>query len=369
MYASGRKVATIIKMNIGIYDPYLDDLGGGEKYMLTAAECLSKEHNVTIFWDNQHDVTAVARRFHLNLSKCKISKNIFSSTTSTLQRLQATHIYDALIVLSDGSVPLTLSNKLYLHVQQPLSDLPTSGIMENFKRSRITKIFYNSPFTRDRNIGIFGKVPTTVIYPPVTHVSVKSKKENIILHVGRYRPIEGTDNDFKKQSIMLRAFKEMVDEGLKGWKFVLAAGVLAKHEELYAALKKSVKGYPIEFVENSSNKELEHLYAQAKLYWHASGYGEDLEKQPELAEHFGISTVEAMSAGAVPVVINAGGQPEIVTHKENGYVWDSLEDLKELTVRLTEDSKLLEQLSEKAIVRSKDFDTQKFCKDIHSLVI
>ena len=41
-------------MKIGVYDPYLDDVGGGEKYMLTTAECLSNDHDVTIFWDNNY---------------------------------------------------------------------------------------------------------------------------------------------------------------------------------------------------------------------------------------------------------------------------------------------------------------------------
>ena len=36
-------------MKIGIFDPYLDDLGGGEKYMMKIAQCLGKNHDVSIF--------------------------------------------------------------------------------------------------------------------------------------------------------------------------------------------------------------------------------------------------------------------------------------------------------------------------------
>lgn len=354
-------------MKIGIYDPYLDDLGGGEKYMLTAAACLSQKHDVTIFWDNPADVTAVARRFSLDLDKCKISANIFSKTISTWQRLQATNAYDALIILSDGSVPLSLSRQLFLHIQQPLSVTSQRSILESFKRSRVSRIFYNSPFTRDKNSGLFTGIPSSIIYPPVKHVHVKETKENIILHVGRFRSINESD-DFKKHSLMLKIFADMIDKGLKGWRFVLAAGVLERDKKAFDTLKESVKMYPIEFVENSSNNELAHLYAKAKIYWHASGYGEDLKKHPELAEHFGISTVEAMSAGVVPVVINAGGQPEIVTHGENGFVWDTLEELQRMTRVVIEDKTLWKRLSEKAIIRSKDYDTQTFCKEIHTLL-
>ena len=38
-------------------------------------------------------------------------------------------------------------------------------------------------------------------------------------------------------------------------------------------------------------------------------------------EHFGITTVEAMAAGCVPVVIDKADQREIVRHVTDGYRW------------------------------------------------
>jgi glycosyltransferase involved in cell wall biosynthesis len=35
-----------------------------------------------------------------------------------------------------------------------------------------------------------------------------------------------------------------------------------------------------------------------------------------------------MAAGCVPVVVNKGGQPEIVEHGKNGFVWNTLDELK-----------------------------------------
>ena len=43
------------------------------------------------------------------------------------------------------------------------------------------------------------------------------------------------------------------------------------------------------------------------LFWHAAGLGEDPTTNPDRFEHFGISVVEAMSAGAVPMVYEHGG--------------------------------------------------------------
>ena len=52
-----------------------------------------------------------------------------------------------------------------------------------------------------------------------------------------------------------------------------------------------------------------------------------------LMEHFGMTTVEAMSAGCIPVVINKGGQKEIVT-SDCGYTWDDPKQLVSYTEQL-----------------------------------
>src|SRR5258708_40256462 len=157
-----------------------------------------------------------------------------------------------------------------------------------------------------------------VIYPPVSLESRREDhpegKENIILHVGRFRVKSLVNDDYKKQGFMVDVFKKLVDQGLKNWTFQLVSSVKKKDEETFKKLKESVKDYPVEFYVNKTNHELFDLYNRAKIYWHASGYGEDIEMYPELAEHFGMSTVEAMGAGVVPVVINSGGQREIVTN-------------------------------------------------------
>ena len=54
---------------------------------------------------------------------------------------------------------------------------------------------------------------------------------------------------------------------------------------------------------NLDRAHLGLLYRDAKIFWHAAGMKSDETIYPELAEHFGISTVEAMSAGCVPVAL------------------------------------------------------------------
>ncbi len=355
-------------MKIGIYDPYLDDCGGGEKYMLTIASCLSSNHDVTVFWNTREDFENVATRFSLNLSKVKLGANVFGPSVSFLKRVLETRKFDVIIVLSDGSIPLSLSKKLFLHIQRPIEGAG-GGLKNKVKLSRVNKIFYNSYYTKsyiDRQLGVDG----LVLYPPVELHPKHIKKENIILHVGRFRVVDATIGgvkDYKKQGVMIDAFKKM-SKHFKNWKFVLAVSVREEDENEFGEFKKNAKGVPIEFAINKTNNELWDYYSKAKIYWHASGFGENLEEHPEAAEHFGISTVEAMGAGVVPIVINAGGQKEIIEDNVSGFLWDNLEELGDKTRLLATEDKIWESMSVAAKKRANDFACNRFCDEVEKIV-
>ncbi len=354
-------------MKIGIYDPYLDDCGGGEKYMMTIAECLSRGHKVDVFWDNKQDFEDVSVRFSLDTSNIQLVSNIFSPKVSPISRILKSKKYDIIIVLSDGSIPVVMS-KLFLHLQRPLQHINLS-LFEKLKLKRVKKIFCNSEFTKSYIDQLYG-INSEVLYPPIELHTQKIKKEKMVLHVGRYRVFDrmAGASDYKKQHVMVEVFKELVDKGLSGWEFTLCVSVKEEDKKEFEKLLKSVKKYPIQFKMNLSNKELWEYYSKASIYWHASGYGEDLEKHPEMAEHFGISTVEAMGSGAVPVVINAGGQKEIVTDGENGLMWHTIPELKEETLILMNSKELWNELSENAKKRAKDFDIEVFRKKLIGII-
>ncbi|HVZ67432.1 MAG TPA: glycosyltransferase [Patescibacteria group bacterium] len=356
-------------MRIGVYDPYLDDMGGGEKYMVTLATSLLPGNEVDIFWDNRDDLDRVAQRFSLDVANLRVVPNIFSQKVGTIKRLIETKKYDAIIILSDGSIPLVSSKKLFLHVQQPIPNAK-KNIKSRLKLKRVNKVFCNSYFTKsfvDKDLG----VDSIVVYPPVSLHPKNVSKENIILHVGRFRVRNVGVSDYKKQDVMVEVFKKMVKKGLKKWKFVIAASVASSSEDevkLFEEFVNKTKDFPIEFEVNKSNAELWDLYSKAKIYWHASGFGEDLEKHPEFAEHFGISTVEAMGAGDVPVVINAGGQKEIVEDEVTGFLWNNLDELADKTMLLTREDKILATMSAAAKKKAKDFAGDRFADDVRRMV-
>lgn len=353
-------------MRVGIFDPYLDDVGGGEKYMMTIASVLSDKYDVDVFWDKLHDLKLVGERFGIDTNKFNIVPNIFKPEVSLIRRFLETQKYYAIIFLSDGSIPLVGSKKLFIHIQQPLANLQRN-FLGKLKLNRVTKFFYNSQYTQKFLSEKFHLNPE-VIYPPVALHPKRIKKENIILHVGRFRTKNVVNDDYKKQGVMLKTFKAMVDSGLNNWKLVFAVSFPDDAKKDFEKMRQQAREYPIEFLINQNNEKLWDIYSKAKIYWHASGYGENLIKHPEYAEHFGISTVEAMGAGAVPVVINAGGQKEIVDEGVTGYLWNTLEELQEKSLYLIRNADVLQKLSKNAEKKAKDYSPERFAERIFTLL-
>ena len=80
-------------------------------------------------------------------------------------------------------------------------------------------------------------------------------------------------------------------------------------------------------------------------------------------EHFGITIVEAMAAGCVPVVHDSGGPREIVTN-DVGFRWRSLPVAARQIVKLTENDQLRERFSAAALARAQQFRPEVFESEI-----
>lgn len=349
-------------MKIGFYSPYLDTFGGGERYILTLASYFSEKHDVDIFWDDSAIKAPLTRLLKINLTKTKFVENIFRK--SILKKIRETKKYDLIFVLSDGSVPFSLAKKNILHFQVPFI-FPKISAKAKFNLKRYKYIIVNSRFTKkyiDRSF----KVDSSVIYPPVDVKSLTpSKKEKLIVSVGRF-----SQNQLhpKKQEVLIEVFKELY-KSEPTWKLILAGQVKKQDYKYFNKLKASIKGHAIRISENISYDGLRKLYAKASMYWHATGFGEDEEKNPQKMEHFGIATVEAQAAGAVPVVIAKGGQKEIVQDGKNGRLWTTKTQLYEITKELINNNSEWRKLSASAIKNSKRFSQERFIKEYEKIIL
>jgi len=348
-----------------IYNPYFDTLGGGERYSLSLAECLlAQGWQVDLFWDKKDIVDQSAKRFGLKIEKIGIVGKK-AEELSFWERFKLTRVYDLIFWVSDGSIPFLFGRKNLLHFQVPLTKISEPKWWAKLKLFFISEVVVNSRFTKgfiDRSLD----VDSVVLYPPVDIEKLQpGEKENIILAVGRFEETMQA----KKQDVLIKAFKKMVDQGLSGWRLILIGGSLTEEKEnsLLNRLKRLAKDYPISFLANLSFEALRQYYAKAKIFWHSAGFGVEEKREPWRVEHFGITTVEAMAAGCVPVVIDKGGLKEIV-RRGAGERWGSVAELREKTRRLIKDEKRLSQLRAKAIASSKRFSKSKFNRRL-SLII
>lgn len=350
-------------MKIGVFDPYLDSFGGGERYMMTIASFLSVNHEVTLFWNKKNILRKIHQRLNIDTTHITIQPHIFSQF-SFLQKIKLTSQYDLFFYLSDGSVPWLFAKKNLLLFQFPIPWVQGKDPWTKLKLLKIHKIISNSHYVARYIDKTFG-LKSSILYPPVDSIPpTKKQKENIILTVGRFT----RGMNMKKQEILIDAFKKLYDKGLKGWKFILLGGMLPKDKNFVESLRKESEGYPIELYENASHKEIVDFYQKAKIYWHGAGIDEDLKQFPERAEHFGITTVEAMSTHAVPISFAGGGQTEIIENNKNGLLWKTQNELEEKTLLLINNSSLWQKISNAAYERSLSFTDDIFCKNLLEVI-
>jgi len=341
-------------MKAAIYTPYLDTLGGGERYVLSVAKILS-DSGWSVYLESQDDkiLNKVNERFSLNLSGVKLVKSINRGDG-----------FDLCFWLSDGSIPTLSARKNILHFQRPFYKVGGKSLLNRAKFFRINKVVVNSKFTKEWTDREY-PVESFVLYPPVDVSKLKSKKkENLILYIGRFSQLEQS----KGQDILIEAFKNFYDNFDKSWKLVLAGGSEVGRTDYTENLYQMSTGYPIEIKENVSFSTIKDLYGKAKIFWSAAGYGIDQKLHPEKLEHFGMTAVESMAAGCVPILFKAGGHTETVENEINGYLWENPSELVIKTSKISKDPGLLRSIGAKAKETAQNYSYEKFKQNLLSLV-
>lgn len=341
-------------MKAAIYDPYLDTLGGGERYVMSFAKVLSDAgYKVDVEWKDERIREKFEKRFGMDFSKLNFVKDIKRGDG-----------YDVCFWVSDGSIPALKARHNFLHLQIPFHDVNGRSLMNKMKFFRIEKVICNSYFTKkviDKEYG----VNSTVIYPPVDVASMKPKrKENKILYVGRFSQLVQA----KRQDVLIKAFKKFIKKGHDDWELVLVGGTEVGVGNYLKRLEKLAKGLPVTFVKSPPFKKVKELYGVSKLFWSAAGYKIDEKKEPEKVEHFGIILVEAMAAKCVPLAYGAGGHKEIIDNGETGFLWVKERELIDKTEELIKNKGLLKEMSQKAHEASKVYEYPRFEAEVLNLL-
>lgn len=232
-----------------------------------------------------------------------------------------------------------LSNFLFKDFLQRVANRFRAGIFTNISERLNTyqKVLTYSSFGW-KWIKKYWNLDAMVIAPPVDllykkYKLNKYKKNNWICSVGRFFTL----GHGKKQEILIEAFKKLYDKNKKSWELHLVGGLGDEPTSIsfFKHLKQISKGYPIFFHLNASRDEVEEIYLKSKIYWHATGFGENETHQPIRFEHFGIAPIEALSARCAPILFKGGGLTEIINTvglDKSKNLFNSIEELVNNTI-------------------------------------
>lgn len=353
-------------MKVCFFSPYLPNssVGGGEKHLFDIALVASRKYSVfiAINQDVWQDRQSMIEKYQNFLGKSLdqvtfIKSPLFSKEASFFKKLLWTKKFDYLFYWTDGSLFFSLAKINNLHFQIPFTN--KLSFLDRIKLSRWQIKNSNSEFTK-RVIEKHWQTKVDLVHHPLVNVSefrTNQNKEKIILNVGRFfRQLHS-----KKQDVLVKLFEKLCDqhpELMKDYKLVLIGA--NEDEDYVREIKQLAVGLKIEIYHDISREELIKWYKKAQIYWHATGYGENELKNPEKVEHFGITTIEAMAAGAIPVVINKGGQREILNGELAELLWESDDQAIETTSKLISDPE--KQLLFKKAIKNRliHFDQPEF---------
>ncbi len=366
---------------IFLYSPYLHNYGGGEKYFTTLAEVLSKDNLVSIITSSQ----SVSKKQLENYFKVDLSKVDFINLRNISELSRMTIGCDIFICLSNFRYIKSYSDKRIQLLQIPYGKIHATTIIKKFLSLKIKEgmkdyyrirllnecknddlVITNAYFVHNILKSNY-HLDSEVLHPPIDDFYNDTiQKENIIISVGRI--FSGLYND-KRYDVLIDAFRKLCDVEKHNWEYHIIGSLLKdkKSHDYFNLLLRKAEGLPIYFHTNLPYDELKIWYNKAKIFWHAAGFEVDDYIHPERVEHFGMTTVEAMSAGCIPIVINKGGQKEIVHHGVSGFLWNSLEELISQTLQIIQIKMDTTNIQNNARKRFYEFSKQSFTNQVQKL--
>lgn len=293
---------------------------------------------------------------------------------------EVTREYDLFVASAHFLPPFSEARRGALYLHFPLSDRATSWpwVRDGNSLRRLLrrayahwewrqrfggyqKVLVNSAFTREYARRWWG-LESEVVYAPCRVDVPLLPKRPLILSIGRFSVV-GTS---KNQREMAEAFGTLRQPGPDRYEYHSVGGLTDQpgDQEYFRLVSLAAGPAGVVLRPNLDRAALDTLLGEAKIFWHAAGYGP--VDDPNRLEHFGMVTVEAMAAGCVPVVIAKGGQQEIVEHGVNGFLWQTLEELQEYTRRLMNDTALWQRMSAAARHRAAAFSPEAFAERVRA---
>ena len=315
------------RLRLVLYTPYQLTPGGGERYLLTIAESFKDVAVVTLVTPqpiSRVRLLTMGREFGLDLDQVELlgPSELAARPLADLAIVLGNEIFPTVGRMARRNIyicqfPFPFEDAAVGERRKPLwHEFDLIVVYSEYVRGHVLRISaqWNVPYR-----------PVEILAPPVPMIAATApKRPSQILHVGRFF----ADGHCKRQDRLIDGLRLLRAQGVDA-ELHLAGSTMpeAQHRAYYSGLIEQAAGLPVHFHANCSTETLHALYAESGLYWHATGVGADIEAEPEVAEHFGISVVEAMSAGCIPLVFAAGGPATIVQDGVTGYHFRTIEEL------------------------------------------
>jgi glycosyltransferase involved in cell wall biosynthesis len=321
------------------------------------AQHFARRHNVELFVGTPVDVGSIAENFDIDLS----GVHIIPLEGRDHEREIAATRPDIFINNShESELPCPAPVGIYMCM------FPSKPSGEHLKTYDV--ITANSRYTADWITKRWG-YDAEIVYSACRSMGPPSRKEKLIMNVGRFSR-DWPDSHHKRQNVLAAAFRQMKREIAEGWQLHLIGNVAGGPDdiEFLKELLAECEGYPVRVSTGLTVRELQDEYRKASVYWHATGYGSSEHEHPQKQEHFGMSIIEAMSAGAVPIVYNGGGPREFVHSGCNGFLWENTSELIQVTTHLVHSPCRRRLMSRRAVRRSKAFMAERFLERMETIV-
>jgi GT2 family glycosyltransferase/glycosyltransferase involved in cell wall biosynthesis len=320
-----------------LYTPYALVPGGGERYLLTIAQALSRRHRTHLLTPelySSYRLRTLASELGLDLGEVRLEH------VSELARFADCDLF---VAMGNEALPpvRAVGRRRIFVCQFPFPMHPNHvarawGTLENYDDVVLYSQFAADHF-RTRAGRLSRRIPRITVLPPPSpmydEAGPAARVAGRILNVGRFAP----GGHCKRQDTLVDAFRRLVGASHReDLELHLVGTVSAEPDsrEFYLNVHRSAQGLPVYFHLNAPSELVSDLYATSSSYWHATGFGNSEALFPERMEHFGISVVESMSAGCIPMVYAAAGPAEIVQHGITGYQWETLDELVRLNLRV-----------------------------------
>ncbi len=305
-------------MILGIFHPHLNGCGGSVWVALKIIQTLKEHgHQLILLTDSKLNSTKFANIFN---EKINVDKQIIFPLRffppQDFHNIYTDAIRSKLLKSKCEILIDTYSNSLlpgmdvaYIHypIMESLNEFPglrnkifyyphKTFLSYSHKNNTEKLIFANSKFTAEA-IKNSLNLTSHVLYPPVilnqSRKEFNPKREDTVLTISRIA--------FDKN---LEIIPHVAKYSKKGTSFIITG--LYDHAKPFKSLQVLIKNLgvadKVKIIPNISRTRLNDLLFNCKVYFHT-----------KINEHFGISIIEAMSSGCIPIVHNSGGPKEFVS--------------------------------------------------------